>query len=61
MYLYMARQHMVQERMECEECGAIFTIWRGENQRREGGHHKGLWCYRCTAKTTHVQTAVGIA
>jgi hypothetical protein len=31
----------------CGECGAVFPIPRKKGERREQGHIKDLWCFRC--------------
>ena len=33
--------------LRCEECGELFPIPRMMHKRREEGHIKDLWCYRC--------------
>lgn len=33
--------------LRCTECGAVFPIPRKKHARREQGHIKDLWCYKC--------------
>lgn len=33
--------------LRCGECGLVFPIPRMKHARREKGHIKDLWCYRC--------------
>ena len=33
--------------LHCTECNTVFPIPRRRAKRREKGHIKDLWCYRC--------------
>ena len=33
--------------LRCGECGSVFPIPRKKHAKREQGHIKDLWCYRC--------------
>lgn len=33
--------------LRCGECGAVFPIPRMKHKRREQGHIKDIWCFRC--------------
>lgn len=45
------RSDMYISELRCTICGAVFPIPRMKHKKRERGHIKDLWCYRC-AKTT---------
>ena len=33
--------------LRCGECGSVFPIPRMKHARREKGHIKDIWCYKC--------------
>jgi ribosomal protein S26 len=37
--------------LRCEECGSVFPIPRKKHAKRENGHIKDLYCYRCQRTT----------
>ena len=41
--------------LRCGECGAVFPIPRKKGARREQGHIKDLWCFRCKKITKFLE------
>lgn len=41
--------------LTCSECGMTFPIPRKKSVRREAGHIKDLWCFKCKTTTKHLE------
>ena len=41
--------------LRCGDCGAVFPIPRKKGARREQGHIKDLWCFRCKKITKFLE------
>lgn len=53
----MSAKHSVQWRVfKCPRCGSIaHAPKRGTRSRTGKGHRKAIWCYKCKARTCHIQ------
>jgi Fe2+ or Zn2+ uptake regulation protein len=38
-------------KLVCTECGEMFPIPRRHSKRREKGHIKDIWCFKCNKIT----------
>lgn len=57
-YTFIGDDDMVKmetSKLICEECGAIMQIPRKRGQRREKGHIKHMYCYKCKKKTAFIE------
>ena len=50
----MKRQAMTYSKLNCKECGSVFTVPRKRSRKREEGHIKDLYCVKCGKVTKHV-------
>lgn len=44
---------MITTNLKCEECSNIFNIPRKHGEKRDRGHIKHIWCYKCKKETAH--------
>lgn len=51
----MRRQKTFTTEHKCQECNAITTIHRKMAKRKERGHIKHMYCYRCHDTTAHAE------
>lgn len=51
----MKKQTMIQTKLVCQKCNNIQIIYRKSSKRKEYGHIKTIWCYKCKQITNHFE------
>lgn len=51
----MRRTSVTTTYLLCPECKNVFYLPRKKSHRRENGHIKDLWCFKCKKITKHIE------
>lgn len=49
------KRKIVETRLICPQCGNIQKIFRLASKRKNFGHLKALWCFKCKQRINHIE------